>query len=1305
MCVDNMYQDKTGKLWLKSCGAAIQLSAHLFSFDGYKFDIAKGELSRLGNKVQLRGVINDTLYGYDDDSKMYRFFKMNLVNQNFEFYDSIPFQKDLGMSIDNDKVYQYNDSKNVLRIKIWEGSKNSSRDIDFGTTFGLDTLNIKYVKIKNDHLWIWDPHSFRFCTLNLITGNKSEIDVSEYFEQHNFTPKDLESMELKFTGEVINLKFSTSKKYFLKSFQLYFNQGVSVVEKFELDSSKGIHVFADEKSNLLYVYEVRGKNNAFIEVNGNVRIDASGLFKGAKINRIKNIIGDDFFREFYLCNDVGFKVVKLKLKEAIQKVQIPASLRSLSELPNQRLLINTQGRDSYMYDLKTGAYTKYMDPSCVSTVHILKERGDEYWSFHKNNFLAYNPKTNECKNFPSSINNLKVFDFYKNELIIGSYNDNNIVVFDIAKGSERVIEKHGVQYKFESVVHNVFVDSKDRIWFINAEGLHKLDLNTNEVKNITSSIEGFNFKLLSIAEGDNGDLWLGSSLSGLIILNPDTKEFTQVSSDQGLCNNTVASVTRDQNGKYWLGTYNGIALLDENGGLVTNFYEKDGLVNNECNRYSSKLLSDGKVAIGSIEGFTILNPEAILKNLYDQTSVNIYLTKADFLGNEDAQTSDHTLKVKESRNIDLLPQSRNLSLEFAVSNYIRPLENRYAYRIDAFHDDWIELGNKNSLELRDLSAGNYTLEIKGGDNLGNWSQNSLKYQIHAKEFFYKSWRFYFLILGMIISIALLWITSLRKQVKIATEEITEDKEIIEQQAKRLKELDEAKSDFFTNISHEFRTPLTIISGMIDQIRAKPDAWLDKGSQMIKENTINLLNLVNQILDLRKLETNNLTIRMVQGDIVPYIEYLVNSHKYLAELAEVKLSFESTEKELVMDYDPEKILRIVSNLLSNAIKFNKKNGQVNVELKTNNSPESRLLCITVQDTGRGISPSDIEGIFDRFYQVESEIKNSALGSGIGLSLTKQLLDLLGGTIDVNSIVGAGSIFTIQLPIRNTSQLKPATSRIELPIKTKTKDSTNPSKNLSVDNVIKKNEELPNLLIVEDNESIITLISAQLEFEYNISFQLNGDLGVKAAIAEVPDIIISDIMMPIKDGIQLCKELKADVRTSHIPIILLTAKTSQDSKLLGLEQKADVYLSKPFDPKELKLRMSNLLEIRNSLQKRFKDLRNVTAEKKSESPKEDAFVVKLRTGILKNIDDETFGVMQLCRVAGLSRSQLHNKVKALTGLSASNYIRSVRLQKARAMLQSSDMNVSEVAYAVGFNNPTYFSSSYTQEFGENPSKTRK
>ena len=1306
MCVSDVHEDQSGKLWLQSCGSAVQLSAHLFGFDGYAYSLVPGKLSKIGNAARICGVINDTLYGFHAEKNMNLFFRMNLEDQHFLYYDSLPFNQETEMVVANNKAYYFFLNDHNLTFKELYGNRLSTSEIDLKADFGLEDPGLNLIRFAYDHLWIFDPLKNKFYTINLSNDFKSEIDLSPYLKDKQFTPKEISKVDFTFTDEMLHFSYYKSNSWHLNTFQLILNQQVSLVERFTIKSEEYVHAFSDKNSNLLCIYQEDSKIQAFIELKGGIRVDASELFNTLWIKQLRNVVAEDFLKELYLCTESGFSVVKVKLKDAIHSIAIPRSLRSLNELNKNQLLINTQGRDQYIYDINSDQYFDSDQSICIPSTQVTRWKNQTIWTPSNDYFIGYNPISSECDSFFINDFKTKIFDFINDESIIGSSVKNGIYIFDIKEKSRSPVNDLNTNFDHETVVHDIFVDSKDRIWIVKSEGLFRVDPNSKKMENVTAAIDGFDFKLLSICEADDGNLFLGTSLSGLILLNPDTKEFTQTSSEEGLCNNTVVSITKDHNGMYWVGTYNGIALVNQEGELITNFYEKDGLASNECNRYSATTLSNGNVAIGSIQGLTILNPDLILQSIHDKNEVKIYLTEAIYLEGEETMPTDHKSKIHQNTKIELLPESRNLSLKFAVSNYVRPLENRYSYKIDAFHDDWVELGNSNTLELRDLPPGKYKLEIRGGDNLGNWSEDNLLLEIHAKQFFYKSGWFYFVILSFITSIVLLWITSLRRQVKTATKMITEDKEIIESQAEKLKELDKAKSEFFTNISHEFRTPLTIISGMADQIIAKPDTWLEKGAKMIKENTINLLNLVNQILDLRKLESKNLSVQLVQGDIVSYIKYLVNSHRHLAIQNQIGISFASSKPELVMDYDPEKILRIISNLLSNAIKFNITGGKVNVGMSVLGSDQNQKVQISIQDTGLGIPKADLAGIFDRFYRADADQKPNTIGTGIGLALTRQLVELLGGTIDVDSVLNSGSVFTVTLPISTDSELKAINTpviqddvtleKLEMDVK------EHPSDEVIL--MTEKREGLPNLLIVEDNASIITMISAQLEDDYNITYKLDGQQGIDAALAETPDIIISDIMMPVKDGIQLCKELKSDEKTSHIPIVLLTAKTGQEIKLLSLEHRADVFLSKPFDPQELKLQMSNLLEIRKSLQSRRKTLDKETP--KAELTKEDAFVLKLRSAIEENLGDDSFGVLQLQRAVGLSRSHLHNKIKALTGLSTTNYIRMVRLQEAKKMFEANtDLNVSEVAYAVGFSNPNYFSSSYTKEFGVNPSQARE
>lgn len=521
---------------------------------------------------------------------------------------------------------------------------------------------------------------------------------------------------------------------------------------------------------------------------------------------------------------------------------------------------------------------------------------------------------------------------------------------------------------------------------------------------------------------------------------------------------------------------------------------------------------------------------------------------------------------------------------------------------------------------------------------------------------------------------------------------------------RLEAVDALKSQFFTNISHEFRTPLTVISGMAEQIGTDPERWMAKGLLMIRRNTHSLLDLVNQILDLRKLESGKLQLHLEHGDVISYLHYIFESFVPLAETRDIQLHFLNSVARVEMDYDAEKMLRIVSNLLDNAIKFTPEGGQIYLIVDR----VVDTFFIRVRDTGVGIAEEQQAAIFDRFYQAQARNEKFSQGTGIGLSLVKQLVQLLEGSIDVESKINEGTTITIQLPIHanaepvsmaDGSKAKPMAAMKLSSLEATASAGTTP---IPIPEAV---AELPTLLIIEDNLDVSAYLQACLEGIYELSVADNGEDGINKAIEEVPDIIISDVMMPKKDGYEVCATLKQDQRTSHIPIVLLTAKADAESRIKGLGFGADAYLAKPFERRELLIRLEKLLELRAKLQERYRSAELPNAEE--EAPEhEDLFVQEMREAILDNIDDENFGILEMCQLLAMSRTQLHRKVKALTGRSTSLFIRSVRLLKAKELLNSNtELNISQIAYEVGFKDPKYFSRTFSDEFGVSPNQIRK
>ncbi len=514
--------------------------------------------------------------------------------------------------------------------------------------------------------------------------------------------------------------------------------------------------------------------------------------------------------------------------------------------------------------------------------------------------------------------------------------------------------------------------------------------------------------------------------------------------------------------------------------------------------------------------------------------------------------------------------------------------------------------------------------------------------------------------------------------------------------KKLRELDEFKSKIFTNISHEFRTPLTIINGMASQIVEEPERWASKGGRMILRNGQNLLDLVNRILELGQLESGEMKLEPIQADILPYIHYIFESFETFADRRDVKMELHQQVDQLVMDYDPEKMLRILSNLLDNAIKFTPAKGKV--ILTVANVKEQ--LQVKVADTGLGISEDQLEKIFDRFFQAEGQNKAGGTGSGIGLSLVKELVRLMEGTITVSSELNKGTCFTFSIPVTHHAEIKP-TGHFD-PATEITDHRQEQEFRLDINN---KSEDLPRLLIVEDNVDVAKYITSILDMHYHLDFATDGRQGVEKALELIPDIIVSDVMMPGKDGFELCDILKKDGRTSHIPIVLLTAKADAESKISGLQKGADAYLGKPFNKRELLVRLEKLLELRKKLQERFRELDPEQAAQSTDTTSEDAFILRMQEVIHNNLDDEDFGIQELCREIGVSRTQLHRKIKALTGLSTSIYVRSLRLKKARELLDSSDLNISQIAFEVGFRDPKYFSRTFAEAYGVSPNQYRK
>ena len=489
-----------------------------------------------------------------------------------------------------------------------------------------------------------------------------------------------------------------------------------------------------------------------------------------------------------------------------------------------------------------------------------------------------------------------------------------------------------------------------------------------------------------------------------------------------------------------------------------------------------------------------------------------------------------------------------------------------------------------------------------------------------------------------------------------------------------------KARFYTNLTHEFRTPLTVILGMAKKLGHQSDL-----QKVITRNANHLLELVNQLLDFSKLDKNLLQLKMMHGDVASYINYLTESFYSLANERDIRMVCVDGNEPIMMDYDPDKIRQIHQNIVSNALKYTERGGKVIVLLK---HQDDRLVWET-SDTGIGIPEDQLHKIFERFYQVPESKMSNVEGTGIGLSYVRELVLLMAGEISVTSKEGKGTKVTISLPIKNEYHNEPHSVDEFISIPTSTEYTA--SAPLSQD------ADKPSVLIVEDNKDVAHYISTCLEESYRILMAHNGEEGMDICVQEIPDVVISDIMMPKMNGYELVQLIKKDLRTHHIPILLLTAKATAEDRIKGLEFGADDYITKPFEENELKVKVKNFLSLRDAIQQ------SITQESSTLSTK-DVFLSKLNQVLEENYQDTQFTTARLCRHLGMSRMQLHRKLKAMTNLATATYIREFRLKKARKMLLDKTYNISEIAYDCGFSDPSHFSKLFSQRFGKSPSMFR-
>ncbi|GAB2839409.1 hybrid sensor histidine kinase/response regulator transcription factor [Ferruginibacter profundus] len=874
----------------------------------------------------------------------------------------------------------------------------------------------------------------------------------------------------------------------------------------------------------------------------------------------------------------------------------------------------------------------------------------------------------------------------------------------------------------------IYEDGQGTYWIGTQDGFAKVQFNTSEtvlaVKwyyNEANTRNSLNYNHVSCFMDDPAEpdkyIWICTKGGGLNRMNKITGNFIHLTTKDGLPDDVLYGTLADEAKNIWGSTNNGIfCLLANNNKDSTrwefrNFTKAYGLQGDEFNTGAYAKLPNGNLAFGGVNGLNIFNPKEILATGFKP---NVFITNI-LINNTTVTADDNTgvlqNNIEQTQSITLNYLQDILTLEFSSLDFTAPTQNKYRYQLVGIDKVWVESGTRRTATYLHLPSGKYIFKVQGSNSQGIWNDKMAELQITVLPPWWRSWwayLTYILLLGLGIR-AYFKFTVNRAKLKsqLNFEQI---------EAKRIKELDTVKTQLYTNITHEFRTPLTVILGMAQQVKINPQAHLQNGIDMIIRNGQNLLNLVNEMLDLSKLETGKMQLQLVNGDVINFLRYIVESFQSLAESQQKQLHFLAEMDTLYIAYDPEKVRQIIANLLSNALKFTPEKGNIYITVSESSSQKDKLkstVIIKVKDTGVGIPESQLQNIFDRFYQLDNSHTRKTEGTGIGLALTKELVKLMEGEITVKSPpTGAtkGTEFTVVLPLK---KLPAADEAIEhAPAKDMYAATVNLNNTTTVTDE-KQDSGKPLILLVEDNADVVAYTASCLP-DYRLAVGKDGREGFEIAKEIIPDLIITDVMMPFVDGFELCRQLRGDEHTSHIPIIMLTAKADMESKMEGLQQGADVYLEKPFNREELLIRIKKLLELRQALQHYYLKKAGlnigaspepITAETNgSNTTTEDDFVKKVREAVEQHITETDFTVEQLCKLVFMSHSQLHRKLDALTGCSPNKFIRMIRLNKAKELLRDPLNSIASIALECGYNDPGYFARIFKQEHGVTPQEWR-
>lgn len=1004
---------------------------------------------------------------------------------------------------------------------------------------------------------------------------------------------------------------------------------------------------------------------------------------------------------------------------------------SIADAQNGALWIGTEGGGLNYWNPQSSAFKSYALPQISSniganTIKCIYPENGNLWLGTVNGLYFMNTSSGNLRKVPLPAENREIVSIVriKDELWLATNGSGIISLNRNGKTRAFTISAGDANSLTRNNVFTILKDEADNLWVATNKGLNYFDKKKFTQYHVQEknpySLSNSSFSALFIDSKKR--IWIGTKGGGLNLYEKSTNRFYVIDESFGLANNVIQAIEEDKKGNLWVSTNKGLSRIEikrpppftKQSVSISNYFVEDGLQSNQFMPNASYKNEKGELFFGGINGLTYFSPENITSNKYKPPVIFTEFLIRNKPVIEYGEDSPLQRPINETKEITLTHDQVFISFKFAALNYVNPAKNKYAYKLEGFKrdEDWHFVGDQRIATYTNLDAGTYIFKVKASNNDGLWNETPKTIKIIVLPPWWKTWWAYLLYTLVIAGILYFYY-----YYSIKTAKLQKDLEYEHLIREKDSELHQRKLNFFTNISHEIKTPLTLILAPLEKLLSlnHGNNRIQHQLMLMKGNGERLMKLIHQLLDFRKFDSGNMEFQTAEGNLVSFVKEIVASFEAYANHLNINIGLEAEKKSIKAWFDRDKFEKILYNLLSNSLKFTRPGGKITIRIKeTETSPGNKgFAIIEVEDNGSGISPDNIESVFEPFKYYDEDGANLQ-GSGLGLAFTKALVELHHGEISVSSTQASGgesgkTCFTVKIPLGREhlgdNEIAPDyqdTENIAGYINTEETVTTSEPLEKRTAAVLANMETKPIMLIIEDNKDVMSFLEEHFEEKFNIVTAFNGQEGVEKAISTVPDIIISDVMMPVMSGTMLCSTLKTDNRTSHIPIILLTARSQVANTLEGLETGADDYITKPFNIRIVEAKVWNLLEQRQLLRERYKKEITLQPRNLAITSPDEVFLNKVMAYIEANIAEVGLNVEDLAKEVFMSRTTLYRKIKALTSQTTVEFIRTVRLKRAAQLLKTDNYTVNEIAYMTGFTDTDYFRKCFKEQYKQTPTE---